>query len=121
MPFPITDFTAVEDSKYFKYSVEDASISKQTDGGIYVSRRRYTRNAPVDIETGFTAISDSDFNLLTQFYQSVGGGAQSWVYTHPISGEQLNVVFSASFGGDYAGMGMAKLWNVESIKLRTIY
>lgn len=119
MPFPI-GIAALEDSKYWNETPGDASISKEVDGGLYVSRRRFTRKAPRDMTTGFTAMSDSDYRALMAFYESVGGGADSWTYTHPLTGEAITVTFVGTIAAQYAGIGSSKMWNVTQIKLRTV-
>jgi hypothetical protein len=123
MPFPtlITmGFTALEDSKYFQDTPIDASLSYETDGGLLITRRRYTRGAGRNIVTGFTALSQANKALLDTFYANQGGGSAQFTYVHPLTNENLQVRFSGEYKTAYKGRGGLWIWDVTDIKLRSV-
>lgn len=123
MSFPalnLLGFTAKEDSKHFRENQKDPTIRKEFDGGFVSTRSRYTRPPPRIITTGFTDISDANKVLLMNFYTAQRGGAVSFTYIHPVSGESLTVRFAEPFEASYAGMGFNRRWDIAPIKLETV-
>jgi hypothetical protein len=62
------------------------TIKSDTDAGYVITRRKYTR--AIRIWTlKWTHLSGADYASLDTHFQSAGGGADSWVFTHPMTGE----------------------------------
>lgn len=124
MPFPdLTSlgFTALEDSQYFQTERISGAQTYETDGGIFITRKRFTRNPGQIITTGFTEISDADKVLFDQFYENnAGQGATEVNYVHPLTGVTMPVYFSETtpYTAQYKGWGANKVWTITDIRLR---
>lgn len=124
MPFPdlkSMGFSASEDSQYFQTQRISGAQTYETDGGIFIVRKRFTRNPGSFIVTGFTEISDSDKNLFDQFYENnASHGATEVTYVHPLTQASMQVYFSEStpYTAEYKGWGSNKVWTLTDIKLR---
>lgn len=124
MPFPdltSSGFTAQEDSQYFQTQRISGAQTHETEGGIFIVRRKFTRNPGSFIITGYTEISDSDKKLFDQFYQNnAAHGAAQVKYVHPLTGDTLMVYFSEStpYTADYKGWASNRVWSLTDIKLR---
>lgn len=125
MSFPdltAAGFTAVEDSQYFETQRISGAATHETDGGLFIVRRRFTRNPGSYIITGFTEISDADKRLFDNFYENNAAHGSAYVsYTHPLTGDTLQVIFSEStpYTAQYKGWGANKVWTLTDIKLRS--
>ena len=122
MPFPALialGLTAKEDSQYFTDAPIDGSIKYETEGGLIVTRRRFTRNAGRHIVTGYSFMSQADKTILDRFFVSMGGGAMTFAYNHPTTGESLTVRFESEYKTIYKGIGSNFMWEVTDIKLRS--
>lgn len=123
MPFPdliAAGFTNAEDSKKFDMEPIDPSMQYQAEGGVNISRKRFTRDPGFKITTGFTNLSDSDNTILQNYYVGLSGGSVSFNYIHPTTGVTYNVRFSKPFKSKYAGMGGTFKWDVDNITLQTV-
>ncbi len=125
MPFPdlnTSGFTSGEDSSKFSCTPIDPSLSYETEGGLAISRRRFTRDPGYIITTGFTRIPNSDKLLLDTYYQSVSGGSYQFNYTHPVDGTTLVVRFESGkvYKTKYVGLGGIHYWDIDEITLRTV-
>ena len=125
MPFPAltsAGFSASEDSQYFQDTPINGGLFFTTDGGLIISRRRYTRNPGSNIVTGFTEMSVQDKNLLDQFFASSGYGANTVQYLHPLSGQTINVLINSDppYTSAYKGYGPTKVWTITDLKLRVV-
>jgi hypothetical protein len=123
MPFPqliTSGFTAREDSAQFQEERRDPAIRKEFEGGFTVTRPRYTRPPARIITTGFTSISQVDLNLLMTYWDDRRGGALSFPYVHPTTGQTLTVRFTEPLRAKYTGMGNTRLWDVHGIKMETV-
>ena len=122
MPFPAltaSGFGALEDSKYLKDNPLPNSISVEVDGGLLVSRKRFTRSNMRQLETGYTSLTEAEKLLFEAFYGSTGG-ADTISYLHPTTGETLSVLFVEPPQLVYTGIGGNHRWDITSIKLRTV-
>jgi hypothetical protein len=117
---PAIPFAAREDSAQFQEERRDPTIRKEFEGGFVVTRPRYTRPPARVITTGFTSISQLDYNLLMTYWNAKRGGSVSFPYTHPTTGETLTVRFLEPLRAKYVGMGNTRLWDVHGIKLETV-
>ena len=124
MPFPdwiAQGFKGIEDSKYYEDSQDDPSIKYMVDGGLTVTRRRFTRTPARLITTGYTDLSAADKVIIDSFWATLyGGGSNSFTYITPLTNETLTVRFDSVYKVKYAGMGYHFAWDVTDIKLRTI-
>lgn len=123
MPIPSltsTGFTAKEDSKYLSEDPKDPTMRAEAEGGFVMTRARFTRAPPRVVKTGFTNISEADRAKLKAFYDAQRGGAGSFGYTHPVSGESLTVRFAEPPRFRYAGVGATFRWDVPDIKLEEV-
>lgn len=123
MPFPALTalgFTSSEDSQYFQDVPINGAMKYEVDGGLLITRRRFTRNAGLNIVTGFTDIPVSDKILLDQFIFSLGGGAAETTYVHPLTGVTWNIRFSEDppYSCQYTGWGSDRVWTITDLKLR---
>lgn len=109
-----------QDSKYFKEVTPDQSIGSATDGGYRYTRPKYTSAPKKTFTTGFTILSNDDKIIFEEFYNTVRGGSDGFLYTHPINGTSHNVRFVGSMNFDYVGMGYTRLWNITNITLEEI-
>lgn len=123
MPFPVlisSGFTAKEDSAKFSVEPIDQSIQYETEGGVFLSRPRNTRDPGEIITTGFTDITDSDYNKLLAFYKQMRGGSDTFTYVHPVSEVNMTVRFHKPFKAKYSGAGIRKRWDINDLTLRTL-
>ena len=124
MPIPgLTSlgFTAQEDSKYFALEPVDPAIQYETEGGVFISRPRNTRDPGVIITTGFTDITQADLDKILAFYGSVKGGSSSFQYVHPVTSVSYIVRFHGGVPkAKYVGAGSRKRYDVTEIRLRTV-
>lgn len=124
MSFPdltAAGFTAVEDSQYFQTERISGAQTYETDGGVFLVRKRFTRNPGSFITTGFTEISDADKQLFDAFYENnAAHGAVQVNYLHPLTGVTLQVYFSETtpYTAQYKGWGANKVWTLTDIRLR---
>lgn len=124
MPFPALTalgFSASEDSQYFQDTIINGAMKYETDGGLLVTRRRFTRNAGFNLVTGFTEISIQDKYLLDQFIASLGGGAAATDYVHPLYGTTMSVRFTEDppYTSQYTGWGSDRVFTITDLKLRS--
>ena len=123
MPIPsltTSGFTAKEDSKYFSADPIDQAITFETEGGVFLSRPRNTRDPGFVFTTAFSDITQSDMDLLNAFYASVRGGSSSFQYTHPVTNVTYVVRFVGAYRTKYVGAGSRKRYDVTDIKLRVL-
>lgn len=123
MPFPdliAQGMVSGEDSSKFNEERIDPSIQYQTEGGVYLSRPRYTRDPGVTITTGFTHITDADKTLLDNYYVAQRGGSNSFTYNHPISNSSLHVRFLKPYKAQYTGIGGSHWWDITDLTLQTV-
>jgi hypothetical protein len=123
MPFPdliTAGMVAREDSSKFIDERVDSSIQYQTEGGVYLSRPRFTRDPGRVITTGFTYITEADYQLLDAYYTSMRGGSLQFSYTHPTSNVTLQVRFLKPYKAQYVGMGGHHHWDINDLQLQTV-
>jgi len=118
MPFPT--LSKAEDSSFFKVEYEDPSMKVEMDGGYTLSRARHTRTPRRMFTTGFSYLTDAERATLETLYQNMRGGSSSFIWTNPVSLEEVTVRFDGAINFDYAGMGDTVLWHAPSIKLAEI-
>lgn len=123
MPIPeltALGFTAKEDSSYFMEEVKDPTIRKEMEGGFVQTRARFTRPAPFVFSTGWTDIPQAQKAIFQAFFNSKRGGANSFTYIHPVSGDSFTVRFSVMPSYKYAGIGGFHRWDIANVKLEQV-
>lgn len=118
--FPPVAMTVKEDSSKFSVSIEDNTVRSEMEGGYEFTRPRTTRAPRKEFTTGFTHISESDRALLESFYLAQRAGASSFTYTDFTTSTEYTVRFVGEMKFKYVGQGVAKLWDVDGIKLRQV-
>ena len=105
-----------QDSSKFSEGLKDKTIKGMMEGGYMNARPRTTRRALREFTTGFTSMTTTDKNLLMEFYQVVGGYT-AFEWKTKIMSSYVLVRFVDPPLAKYDGIGLAQMWNVESIKL----
>lgn len=106
----------VQDSQYFQIEVEDKGLKGEADGGYVHVRPRHTRKPRRTFKTGFTELTQVEYQALLDFYDLVGTYTK-FAYVNPTTGVTHEVRFNKAFTGKYKGMGGRHLWNVTDIEL----
>lgn len=109
-----------QDSKHFSIEREDPSMSNDMEGGYVISRARFTRPPRRKFTTGFTDLSQAEYDQLDQFFAGVKGGSEMFEWTIPTTGEVCTVRFKGTLKGEYAGMGGNHRYNVSEINLEEV-
>lgn len=123
MPIPALTalgFTNAEDSSKYIETPIDPVLAKETEGGLIITRRRFTRNPGMDISFAYTDLNDTDKQILDAFYKSVFGGVEAFIYTHPITDISILVRFKSPYSAQYIGLGGYHRWDVANVNLRTV-
>lgn len=108
-----------EDSQHFDISREDVAIETQTDGGYIYSRPRNARPASRIISTGFTELTQDQFDLLDEFIATYGR-FRIFNYTIPTTGEVISVRFKTLPKFNYVGAGGTHRYSASGIELREV-
>ena len=121
MPTSNIDFPAAlaarQDSAHFKVEREDKTIRGSMEGGYEHTRPRHTRRNRRIFTTGFTDISQAEFEALEDFYDQVGGHTNfNWV--NPTNGENFVVRFEKPIAGKYIGAGGNHRYEVINVRLK---
>lgn len=109
----------IQDSQFFGMDLEDKALKGEVEGGYTHTRPRHTRPPRRTIKTGFTEITQQQWQMLLDFYDLVGT-YQKFSYTDPTSGKLYEVRFDKPFSGKYKGIGATKLWTVADIVLKQV-
>lgn len=123
MPIPSltsSGFTALEDSSKFSRDPVDQGIQYHTEGGVFLSRPRNTRDPGVVFTTGWTNISAANFAKLEVFYKSVHGSSYQFTYTDPSTSETFSVRFLKPYKSTYTGVGAYKRWDINEVSMQTV-
>lgn len=107
---------AIQDSQYFQIELEDKGIKGEADGGYVHVRPRHTRKPRRTFKTGFTELTQDQYQILLDFYDLVGTYTK-FAYVNPTTLVVHEVRFNKAFSGKYKGMGGRHLWNVTDIEL----
>jgi len=116
--FPVA-LAAIQDSKYLTIEYEDKAVKGEVEGGYTHTRPRHTRRPRRKFTTGFTEITQAEFNLLEAFYDQVGTYTK-FDWTNPATGEVFVVRFDKQLKAKYEGMGPTRLYTLTSIELQEV-
>lgn len=118
--FPPTDagFTAKEDSGYYGIEFEDNTMRSDSDGGYEVTRPRFTRKPRKTFTTGFTELSQANYDLLVEFWEKYQGSLK-FTWTDPTDLRAYTVRIEKPPTVTYAGVGPTRMYNVE-VKLKQV-
>jgi hypothetical protein len=108
-----------EDSSQFGFDVEDVGIRSEMDGGYVLTRPRHTRKPRRTWNTGFTDLSNAQFNTFVDFWNT-NGTFKGFTYVVRTSNEVVNVRFATKPEFKYAGYGSNFRWNITGIKLEEV-
>lgn len=89
----------------FSEELEDVALVSLTENGMVVSRPKFTRPRNT-FSLQWTALPTVDYIALKQFYASVLGGSNSFIWPHPITGTLYEVRFSGAFSFQYDNVGL---------------
>ena len=112
--FPPTDagFVEKEDAGYYGISFEDNTIRSGTDGGYEFARKRFTRKPRQTFMTGFTEMTQADFDIFREFWEQFMG-ARSFTWNNPAENQVYTVRFASAPKISYVGVGPTRLYSVE--------
>jgi len=112
-------FGGKEDAAKFGFDSEDVGMRSEMDGGYVLTRPRHTRKPRRTFKTGFTGISQANFNTFLTFWEE-HGTYKAFNYTVPISGEIVNVRLQKKPTWAYKGIGQTFLWDIDEIYLEEV-
>lgn len=109
----------IQDSQYFQIELEDKAVKGEVEGGYVHIRPRHTRRPRRTFKTGFTELTQAQWEALVAFYDEVGTYTK-FDYVNPTDNQSFEVRFNKPFSGKYKGMGPTRLWNVTDIELKEV-
>lgn len=108
-----------EDSSKFGFDTEDVGLRGEMEGGYVLSRPRHTRRPRRTWTTGFTALTQPQFDSFLDFWNE-HGTFKGFTYVVRTSNEVVNVRFSAKPVWKYTGVGATFMWDISELKLEEI-
>lgn len=108
-----------EDASKFGFESEDVGIRSEMEGGYVLTRPRHTRRPRRTWTTGFSSISNTEYNTFVTFWDT-HGTYKAFTYTVPTSNEVVNVRFAAKPDFKYVGIGENFRWDITQIKLEEV-
>lgn len=117
--FPTALLAGKEDSAQFNIEVENVAHASKMEGGYVISRPKFTRTPRKMFTTGFTFITQAQYEELVTFYETKFGGSDTFTYTDPASAVEYTVRFSPDYElkAKYKGAGATRRWDVHGIML----
>lgn len=102
------------EAKSYKEAKEDPSEQTKMEGGIVVTRRKFTRKPRKTFTFQYSELPDADKIALENFYDSVGGGCDIFTFANP-SGQNFDVRFSKPLDFQFMGVGASYYmrWQVQ--------
>lgn len=108
-----------EDAAKFGFDIEDVGIRSEMEGGYVITRARHTRAPRRTWTTGFTAVSQTNFQTFVSFFSNYGT-YKAFTYTVRTTNEVVNVRFATKPEFKYVGVGGSFLWDINNIKLEEV-
>lgn len=105
-------FTEKEDAQFYGIKYEDDTISSKMEMGIERTRSRFTKPPSRIYTTGFTEISQADFDLLEEFWEEYRK-AKIFTWTNPADQKTHSVRFAEVPSVAYSGVGPHRSYTVE--------
>lgn len=98
--------SALPDGATWQVSQENPAIEgNDTDGGYWVTRRRYTRTPPKSFSFSYADISHADMITLQNFWNQVGGSSSGFNWVNPVDNVTYNVRFGKGMKLDFQRIG----------------
>lgn len=122
----MTDFPVVHylDAATFSETQEDPAIqAAKMEGGYVLSRPRFTRRPRRMFSFNFDYMSDADKLTLQTFWNTVYGSSNMFNWTHPGTGEVINVRFDSGMQNikyDRIGFGPTSYWKTGIVTLTEV-
>lgn len=112
------------DGEKFKLSSPNASKEgKDTDGGYWITRPRFTRRPPKSFKFSYTDISDDDKATLLDFWEDKAKGSSvAFNWTDPSTGLIHNVRFGkgVELEFDRTGYGPINRWDTNELTVTEV-
>lgn len=89
------------------------------EGGYVLTRARSTRRPRRTWTTGFTDLSNAQFNQFVEFFNE-HGTFKGFTYVVRTSNEVVNVRFTKTPEFKYAGHGSNFRWDINSLQLEEV-
>ena len=102
---------SIDPERPLKEEREDSTIRSNQEGGYETTRQRFTR---IRRKWGvnYKLMPQADKDLLTAFLETVGGGADLFNWTHPITSEAVVVRFQKPPSFDNVEFGAVQYYDV---------
>ncbi len=107
-------------------SPNPAFEGQNTDGGYWITRRKYTRTPPKSYIFDLTPLTNDDKNTLLTFWNTVGGSSAIFNWTNPQDGLTYSVRFGKGYelsfkrlGGGTSASGI-HYWEVNGMVLTEV-
>ena len=110
-PFDV-GFSEKEDAGYYSVSYEDNTVRSNMEGGYDTSRPRFTRKMRKTFITGFSDITQADFEIIEEFWLQFGGH-RVFTWTDPTNQIDYSARFTRQPNITYTGIGPHRSYNVE--------
>lgn len=112
----------VMDAASFEQGKEDPSVQpNDTDGGYLITRPRSTRRPRRNWRFKFVEMRDRDADGLERFWDAVMGRSNAFNWTHPQTGEVINVRFGEmKMNLRRIGFGHVNIWESDQIVLNEV-
>lgn len=123
----MTDFPAnirTLDAATFAQTSEDPAIQGgKMEGGYVLSRPRFTRRPRRTFAFEYVDMTDADMAALQGFWDQVRGSSNAFNWTHPATGQVINVRFDSAMGKikfSREGYGPINRWKSDTIILTEV-
>lgn len=121
----MTDFpTTIHymDAATFSEAHEDPAVPPSPmEGGYSISRPRFTRTPRRTFSWRFTNMSDTSKAAMVTFWNLVMGRSNSFNWTHPATGEVINVRFGEmKCVFKRIGFGPINIWESETVTVEEV-
>ena len=99
---------------------------EKTDGGYWITRKKYTRTPPRTFTFDYQYVTNADRALLVAFWNQVGGSSAAFNWVNPQDGLTYNVRFSQGYqlsfkrliGGNAASNN--HIWSISGMSLTEV-
>jgi len=111
-------FSEKEDAKHFGIDIEDNTVRAKTEGGYEFTRKRFTRKPRKTFMTGFTMMSQADYDTFIDFWDEYQG-ARAFNWVEPTTNSVHSVRFADKPSIQYVGKGSTFLYDVV-VKMKQV-
>ena len=105
-------FVEKEDARFYGIETEDTTIRSGQEGGYEIARPQFTRKPKRTYSTGFTRMSQSDFDIIMAFWDEYQGSKQ-FNWQNPTTQTVHSVRFTEAPNITYEGVGQLFEYTVE--------